>query len=118
MTRDPAGIIDDHAHIYFDGPEARAKAATLRTQLAGSFPTARLGSWHDRPVGPHSMAMYQVAFLPDLLPTLLPWLMLNRDGLSVLVHPETGDDYTDHAEHAAWLGTPLPLHLDILRRSD
>ena len=118
MTKNPAQIIDYHAHIYFDGLEGRARAASLRAQLAESFPAARLGSWHEGPVGPHSAAMYQVAFMPDLLPTLLPWLMLNRDGLSVLVHPETGDDYTDHAEHAAWLGMKLPLNLDFLRRTD
>jgi len=47
---------------------------------------------------------------------LLPWLMLNRDGLTVLVHPETGDDYTDHSAHAVWLGAMLPLRLEALRR--
>jgi aromatic ring-cleaving dioxygenase len=34
----------------------------------------------------------------------MPWLMLNRDGLGVLVQPETGDAYADHARHAAGLG--------------
>jgi aromatic ring-cleaving dioxygenase len=115
---DPAAITDYHAHIYFDGPAARALAATLRERLADSFPEARLGSWHDRPVGPHTLPMYQVAFLPALFPTLVPFLMLNRAGLSVLVHPETGDDYTDHADHAAWLGRPLALNLEILRRRE
>ena len=41
--------------------------------------------------------------------------MLARDGLSVLVHPETGDDVADHSAHALWLGAPLPLDLDSLR---
>jgi aromatic ring-cleaving dioxygenase len=111
-----SAIIDYHAHIYFDGPDERALAAALRDRLASLFPAARLGAWHDRPVGPHTLPMYQVAFLPALFPTLVPWLMLNRTGLSVLVHPETGDDVTDHAEHAAWLGRPLALDLDFLRR--
>jgi aromatic ring-cleaving dioxygenase len=35
--------------------------------------------------------------------------MLNRDGLTALLHPETGDDYVDHIEHAAWFGAMLPL---------
>jgi DOPA 4,5-dioxygenase len=39
--------------------------------------------------------------------------MLNRDGLSVLLHPETGDDYRDHSAHAAWLGPALPLRLGV-----
>ena len=41
--------------------------------------------------------------------------MLNREGLTVLVHPNTGDAYRDHAEHALWLGAKLALRLDILK---
>jgi hypothetical protein len=37
-----------------------------------------------------------------------------REGLSVLLHPETGDDLLDHTAHAVWLGTPLELRLDRL----
>ena len=40
--------------------------------------------------------------------------MLNRQGLAVLVHPETGNDYKDHAEYAVWLGEMLPLKLEVL----
>ena len=61
--------------------------------------------------------MYQVAFTPDLLSRILPWLMLNREGLPVLLHPSTGDDCADHTDHAAWLGEKLPLKLEILRRN-
>jgi aromatic ring-cleaving dioxygenase len=56
-----------------------------------------------------------VAFAPALLPALLPWLMLNRRGLAVLVHPETGHERADHSAHAAWLGEVLPLRLDVLK---
>jgi aromatic ring-cleaving dioxygenase len=41
--------------------------------------------------------------------------MLNRDGLAVLLHPETGDDYRDHTAHAAWLGAMLPLRLEAFQ---
>jgi DOPA 4,5-dioxygenase len=61
--------------------------------------------------------MYQVAFPVAEFPRLVPWLMLNRQGLTVLVHPETGDDYTDHADRALWLGAPLSLRLETLRRA-
>ena len=66
------------------------------------------------PVGPHTAAMYQVAFEPEELARLLPWLMLNRGPLAVLLHPETGDELADHTAHAAWLGGPLPLRLEAL----
>ena len=77
----------------------------------------RLGRWHDTPVGPHTQSMYQIAFPPALLASFLPWLMLNRDGLSILLHPGTGDAYADHIEHAVWLGSALPLRLNVLRNS-
>jgi aromatic ring-cleaving dioxygenase len=47
----------------------------------------------------------------------LPWLLLNRGELSVLVHPLTGNDYDDHSRFALWLGTPLPLKLEVLQRA-
>jgi DOPA 4,5-dioxygenase len=116
---DPAArIAGYHAHVYFDpdSAESRDRAALVRDRVAASFPDARLGRWHDRPVGPHTVAMYQIAFAAERLAVMLPWLMLNRLGLPVLVHPETGDDYADHSEHAAWLGEKLPLKLEVLKR--
>jgi aromatic ring-cleaving dioxygenase len=41
-------------------------------------------------------SMHQIAFPPPLLASFLPWLMPNRDGLSILLHPGTGDAYADH----------------------
>ena len=110
---EPAAIQGWHAHVYY-APETRGAAEAVREGIAAAFPQARLGRWHDVPVGPHPTAMYQVAFAPDLLPTLLPWLMLNRRGLAVLVHPETGRERADHTTHAAWLGEVLPINTDVL----
>lgn len=109
-----ARITGYHAHIYYE-PATRGLAERLRQAIGERF-TARLGRWHDAPVGPHPVSMYQVAFVVDEFPRLVPWLMLNRGGLSVLVHPLTGDDYEDHARYPLWLGTPLPLRLEALRR--
>jgi len=61
--------------------------------------------------------MYQIAFPRTLLASFLPWLMLNRDSLTILLHPGTGDAYADHTKHAAWLGEVLPLKLDVLREA-
>ncbi len=111
---DPAAIHDWHAHVYFE-PDTRPQAAWVREGIAAAFPRAVLGRWHEVPVGPHTRAMYQVAFPPSLMPGLLSWLMLNRRGLSVLVHPETGHELADHTAHAAWLGEMLPLKTDVLK---
>ncbi len=112
-TRDPAAIAEYHAHVYYDPATTRDRAERLRTRVAAEFPRARIGRWHDELVGPHTRSMYQIAFPASLLAALLPWLMLNREGLSILLHPETGDDYRDHSAHAAWLGERLPLRLDV-----
>ena len=40
---------------------------------------------------------------------------LNRDGLTVLVHPNTGRDRDDHTLHATWMGAVLPLDVSVLK---
>jgi len=114
---DPAAITHYHAHIYYDPATTRDRAERLRERVAVAFPEARIGRWHDELVGPHLKSMFQVAFPSVLLATFLPWLMLNRDGLEILVHPETGNAYRDHTAHAAWLGAVLPLKLDVLEHA-
>src|SRR5262249_49077926 len=104
-----------HAHIYYT-PATRAVAERVRQALAAQF-SVTLGRWHDAPIGPHPQAMYQAAFAPEEFARLVPWLMLHREGLSVLVQPETGDDYQDHATHSLWLGEPLPLRLEIFGKT-
>jgi aromatic ring-cleaving dioxygenase len=112
-----AGIVRHyHAHIYYDPVSSRERAARLRERVAAAFPEATLGRWHDEPVGPHPQSMYQIAFPTGLLASFLPWLMLNRDGLNILLHPGTGDDYADHSSHAVWFGKVLALRLDVLRK--
>lgn len=111
---DPAQIRDYHAHVYYD-VATRDTAAHVREAIEQGFKVV-MGRWHDHPVGPHPQAMYQVKFEPAEFPRLVPWLMLNRAGLDVLVHPNSGDAYADHAINAMWLGHKLRLRLGILRR--
>ncbi|NEQ21928.1 MAG: 4,5-dioxygenase [Microcoleus sp. SIO2G3] len=113
--KDSTEITGFHAHIYFD-PSSREAAARVREGLGSNF-DVQLGRWHDKPIGPHSKAMYQVAFLPEQFGIVVPWLMLNREGLDILVHPETGDDVGDHTDRALWLGEKLELNIEPLRAS-
>ena len=109
---DPTTITGYHAHIYY-APETRAVAERIRESLGAKF-TVQLGRWHDKPIGPHPQSMYQVAFAVEEFPRLVPWLMLNYEGVSVLIHPLSGNDYDDHAHYASWLGPQLPLNSDFL----
>ena len=103
-----------HAHVYYDA-ETKEKAARLRAGVEARFDDITMGRWHDRPVGPHPRWSYQILFEPALFGELVPWLALNRDGLTVFVHPNTGEDLSDHAERAMWLGDSPELNLSALR---
>jgi DOPA 4,5-dioxygenase len=107
-------IASYHAHIYYDPSASRGSAERLRDAIAQRF-SVRLGRWHDVPVGPHPNPMFQVAFLPGLFSSFVSWLMLNRAGLTVLVHPNTGAPRDDHLVHALWLGGVLPLNGCVLK---
>jgi DOPA 4,5-dioxygenase len=100
-----------HAHVYFDAEtagKARRLCETARDRLG-----VEMGRVHEKQVGPHPMWSCQLAFRHSDLADVLSWLALNRDGLIVFAHPQTGDDMADHAEHAVWMGGYLPLKLEV-----
>jgi len=78
-----------HAHVYYD-QTTRPVAERLRDTIIGQF-AVKPGAFSDEPIGPHPM------------------------GLDVLVHPLTESSYNDHSKNALWLGTPVPMRLEILR---
>ena len=104
-----------HAHVYYHSTETRERASYLRERIDALFSVA-LGRWREEPVGPHPTPMYQVAFAPDQFPKIVPWLALNHAPLSILIHPETGDDVADHSDHALWMGRQYDLDIEFLRR--
>jgi DOPA 4,5-dioxygenase len=60
--------------------------------------------------------MFRFQFRQSDLAAFVEWITLNRAGLSVMLHAITGDDIHDHEHNAMWLGKPLPLDIDALRR--
>jgi aromatic ring-cleaving dioxygenase len=104
-----------HAHVYYD-QTTRPVAERLRDQLLDRF-AVRPGAFSDEPIGPHPISQFNVIFETQEFQNVVPWLMLNREGLDVLVHPLTESSYDDHSKNALWLGTPVPMKLDILRPS-
>jgi len=118
-----------HAHIYYD-ENNKGIAINLRNDFLAllEMPTSgrysplcetyydliHIGTMHDKPVGPHTKAMFVVAFKGNALRIVLNHLMLHRNGLTVLLHPKTGDEVKDHTESATWIGTPIEIDLSKL----
>jgi aromatic ring-cleaving dioxygenase len=102
-----------HAHIYYDPEKTRPIAERVCAAVEGKF-RVEVDGFRDGPVGPHPIANALVIFKPDQFEQVVPFLMLNREGLDVLVHPLTEDAVEDHSSFAIWLGNPVPLRLHTL----
>lgn len=109
--RDERGITGYHAHVYFDADTV--DQARLLCEAARDRFGVVMGRVHEKCVGPHPRWSCQLAATPQQFAGLLPWLALNRGGLVVFAHPESGDELADHRDHGIWLGTGLPLDLSI-----
>lgn len=100
-----------HAHVYFDADTT--ETARQVCEAAAELFAVTMGRMHLKPVGPHPRPSCQLAFGAEAFAEVVPWLMLNRNGLTVFAHPETGDELTDHRDRALWMGEMLPLDLSI-----
>lgn len=100
-----------HVHVYFD-KETKDIARHLYQELVEQgFKPGRV---HEKPMGPHTKPMFYVPVTNEEFGIIVPFLMLNREGLSVLVHPTTNDDIADHTEYPIWMGPQVPLDLTRL----
>jgi DOPA 4,5-dioxygenase len=113
----PENLHGFHVHIYFD------EAAKMNAQAVHDSLVAQFGGQPTRPqftgvAGPHPVAQMQVIFRRESFSAdVVPWLMFNRQGLNILIHPLTDDEVEDHTAHAVWLGTPVALLVEKLNRA-
>ena len=106
-------IQDYHAHIYYDA-STYDLASELCDEVGQKFGVP-VGHKHKQSVGPHPMWSCQITLTPETFNAVIPWLMLNRKGLTVFIHANTGDDWKDHTEHTMWMGSIEPLNLGIFK---
>ena len=103
-----------HAHVYFN-TTTQSVAERLRDTIAARF-AVELGRLSTTPIGPHPIPQFNVIFQAEEFQHIVPWLMLHRAGLDILVHPLTDDMVDDHTVYALWLGTPVALTLGHMKR--
>jgi len=103
-----------HAHVYYD-QDTLPIAQQLRETLGASF-QVEVGRMSADPIGPHPISQFAVIFKKPEFQNVVPWLMLNRAGLDILIHPLTDDMVDDHSVYALWLGSPVNLKLDTMQR--
>jgi len=106
-------IISYHAHIYYD-ETTYEQASKLCDEIGKKFGVP-VGHKHKQPVGPHPMWSCQITLASEAFAIVIPWLMLNRNDLTVFVHANTGDDLKDHSEHTMWMGQVQKLHLEMFK---
>lgn len=97
-----------HAHVYFNPQDLSLikevyEDAVKNNQMMKAF---RIIS---HPVGPHPKGMFEIHFKESTKSEVIHWLQEYRQGLSVLIHEDSGDDHRDHTENVCWLGERLPL---------
>lgn len=101
-----------HAHIYFDlsqqplAEQIHQQIRLSRADTTAIFPLVK------KKVGPHVKPMFEVHFT-DNRHGFIEWLEQHRGGLSVLIHPITGNDLVDHTSEAIWLGERLSVRTEI-----
>lgn len=102
-----------HAHVYYDAG-TRADAVRLCEGAAKAF-GVKVGRMHDNPVGPHPRGSCQLTIETGQFEKAIPWLVLNRGGLTVFMHAQTGNALKDHTDHVIWLGPSEQLNLSAFR---
>lgn len=107
-------------HIYYD-ESSEPESTELRNRFLQDFPAESQEGLvivkklpDDKAIGPHYFPFWEVDVARvDVFAKVLSWFSLRHGLLSVLVHPQTGDDLKDHTGHALWLGEKKPLKTEV-----
>ncbi|KAI9374113.1 hypothetical protein BJX61DRAFT_532672 [Aspergillus egyptiacus] len=118
LTKGRRGGFDIHIYHFQNNPDQVVFARALWERIRREFPELRIYTFWDKPVGPHPVAMFEVnLFTPAQFGAFVPWLVIHRGPLSVLIHPNTvdSDEERNHTQRATWLGERIPLDLRVFR---
>lgn len=104
-----------HAHIYWKDTQQRMTALYCRTFLHDNG--CALGRIWNTTIGPHPLPMFQVMYDSTNKDCIEEYLA--KTGLTILLHEDIGESHVrDHTEGARWIGEPLKLDLEFLKKID
>lgn len=100
-----------HVHIYYKpGTQGETDAVNLAQEIDRRFPKAVEDAHRVGKVGPHTEANIGVTITAQSFGEVVSFLQMNNKGLSILIHPRTGDELLDHGDAALWLGKPVAFN--------
>lgn len=105
-----------HAHVYWTDESGYQQAMGMRKILTSLG--CGMGQVHNVPIGPHPLPMYQATYTDRNKSAVERYLRNNHGDLSILLHDDTGRHERDHTDGARWIGKPVTLDIDFLRRID
>lgn len=102
-----------HAHIYFD-ESTQSKAEVFHKKIQQNPAQSAVSPMRFELRGPHPKWMFTVNFSIAKFMSMIEFMQENRDGLSILIHPLSGNEVLDHTEYAMFLGQKEHLNLAVL----
>lgn len=111
----PVQFFQFQGHIYFT-EKNYDRALAFQVEFKRSHPQLSISELIHLPTGPHPYGMFQVSFNSEIFLELISFMQKNRNGLSVLVHPVSGNQLMDYTEHAMFLGKKVELNIAGLNR--
>jgi aromatic ring-cleaving dioxygenase len=104
-----------HVHVYYELDQLEL-ASDIRQKFISDIPEIDgVGPLRQKAVGPHPIPMFEAWFSFQCLEQVIEWMEQNNQGLSVMFHPLSGNDFEDHATYCWWIGKELPLKLEIFK---
>lgn len=102
-----------HAHVYFD-ESSQAKAEAFHLKMQQNHNQTAVSPLRFELRGPHPKWMFTVNFNIEKFMSMIEFMQKHRDGLSILIHPLSGNEVLDHTGYAMFLGQKEDLNLAVL----
>lgn len=111
----PIRSYDVHVYFFDTDASSTASARSLHELIIKEFPELHVHKFWAQPIGPHPVGNFEINLkTPAQFCKFAPWIQVNRQGFSVLVHPNTGYPLKDHTVNAMWIGRRLVLNTSVL----